>query len=1219
MSTSFVADPKRDASACIRGYVFQVEVTIANWLTLPEGSQLFLESGEDIDIVSDTNGRTLIQVRDRKRRVTISSTLGFVARSYASVLANPGWSLEFLFHSSSPGGAKTPRSNSNVEIRDWNAVRTSPANDHSEFHSALRRLVKTRVKPKYLGKKEWDSFVSFVLNGTYEELMRFVGSVQYSVGTGDLSAVASANLSALRTGFSNQAPAESIHERLFYAVFKELSSAGSKVLTREKLLALLSRSDTEAEKGEATAIRQLLSDQGVRLLDLETRVSTLETTSRRESSHKSTEEYIRLLQTYRDAFVFAYGPLCDNLVSFDVRFPEDSEPIEKAVVRALSGENLNFLGPSGCGKTLASYKIATDFCVQGGIAVVLPAVNYSGDVRQVLDAEVSELDVPSFRSLLEACSETQGRLLLVVDGYNECAPHRRSNLIRSVAAIVRQSKGSVVITSQVPIERRDLLTVTQVDVPTPSSTTKAKICTQITGQKAISDGVLALLESVSSGLEARIVGELGSQLVIGSSRFAILDSYVRRLLGDLASHGITVLSEFARALVERISFSLSQPDFDRLAVAMGFKTEALSCLCRFRFIVERGTRVSFGHELFFRAFDAESVVRQANGDPSILMNALSTPVHKDSAAMIVGAIDNEGLLISLLPQISDQSILESCISGECGLLAKRWVEREIVKVIERVGEEISGLVFELKEDAWMGLSVVEQSLLPLTSQEHSLLAICALRAKDGYYFDDILSAVGSMDRKLSSELSRLSAEARERELKLPIRSALFGNMYVFARGPGIGNLVRSIESGFPFRSCSEHGTEVILEQFQRDDLTPGQLYLLLGLARHHLRETALIAPRLPQLFEQHWRFAPYHLRLDLVQTAGYCRNAGEADRLTLIDTLNSLDNSSGSLGISSTIVDALKSLGALDEDEANYTAIVRDKLKELLTKPDNSEMQDAAAGIWTCQFDHPYESAFNEAIQELSSDDQSTFLIMAARGINDENMFASLLIQEIGDRRLTEASPVVARWLRPPKENSFMPQESINLFYTSYVVMAQLRSELTDEEFSPATPVDLAFAFCGRALYWLCRDDLNIDTRRSHSIIWVSSLGTLRPAAAVFALSSISEAGNARREMAGFGFDHDSLVLAIPGTFPVAILAICKNMLLSGDWRSTEPRVFVMEKRLHFAVRLLGHYGDREDLLLLRSLAIDPELGSTALRAIGEIELRSETRAETANDQIPRS
>ena len=70
----------RDAWATIRGYVYQVAVTIARWLELLPGEELHLECGEDIDKVSralatsaDEQSRLLEQVKHRERSLSLRS------------------------------------------------------------------------------------------------------------------------------------------------------------------------------------------------------------------------------------------------------------------------------------------------------------------------------------------------------------------------------------------------------------------------------------------------------------------------------------------------------------------------------------------------------------------------------------------------------------------------------------------------------------------------------------------------------------------------------------------------------------------------------------------------------------------------------------------------------------------------------------------------------------------------------------------------------------------------------------------------------------------------------------------------------------------------------------------------------------------------------------------------------------------------------------------
>ncbi len=77
MST-FTTQRDRDAWNTIRGYVYQVDLTIERWLNLQPGQTLELECGEDIDIVSrsltatpEERQRLLEQVKHRVSSITL--------------------------------------------------------------------------------------------------------------------------------------------------------------------------------------------------------------------------------------------------------------------------------------------------------------------------------------------------------------------------------------------------------------------------------------------------------------------------------------------------------------------------------------------------------------------------------------------------------------------------------------------------------------------------------------------------------------------------------------------------------------------------------------------------------------------------------------------------------------------------------------------------------------------------------------------------------------------------------------------------------------------------------------------------------------------------------------------------------------------------------------------------------------------------------------------
>jgi len=64
------ANPRRDAWSAIRGFYYQIQLTVQRWLELSPHDQLFCERGEDIEVIRAALGGapTLEQVFEQVRR-----------------------------------------------------------------------------------------------------------------------------------------------------------------------------------------------------------------------------------------------------------------------------------------------------------------------------------------------------------------------------------------------------------------------------------------------------------------------------------------------------------------------------------------------------------------------------------------------------------------------------------------------------------------------------------------------------------------------------------------------------------------------------------------------------------------------------------------------------------------------------------------------------------------------------------------------------------------------------------------------------------------------------------------------------------------------------------------------------------------------------------------------------------------------------------------------
>ena len=732
-------------------------------------------------------------------------------------------------------------------------------------------------------------------------------------------------------------------------------------------------------------------------------------------------------------------------------------------------------GPSGCGKTLLAGQAGRHFFQNGGVAVTIPVKYYSGDMNAVLNREFGLQSGVSAATALGAARRLNRPLLFVVDGYNECATPDRPPLTQAIAALARKYEANLLVTSQCPLVRCDLLPLHPVEVPPATPETKTAIALNVTGGDALHNDQVHLLDAVATGLEARLIGEAGQQLGRGSSRYALFDAFARKRLDDMASDGIRLLSQVAGRLSERVAFSMSVRDLDRLmdrdrephATAARLQTVGL--------LTQRGDRISFAHEMFFHAFAAENVIRRAAGRSAEVLTALASPHHHaDCKAFIIGAIDDDFLRDQVLEGLTDAQSIAACIAGACGRAAREWAEARCGALWKRLRAESLGASFRISDQGWMNVAFEEATLTAWTGLERAVLAALPQRIVEGHYLDEVLDTIGVLDRRIAEERARLRDEARER--KIALRSALFANAYVLqsVAVPGITRTCTHLHVGF-YRVTSDAVTQLIQRILERGGLSAGQVYMILMLSRG----TDIAAPLITQALETHWTDAPYHLRLELLHAAQTCRRTNESDRSALIAAVEALPQP-GHVFISSTIVEVLQCLGALEDSEREHVAVVREEVRECLANPEDANRCAMAWGLYSAQFDHPYCGAYCEVIAGLLENERKTLLTMAANGVGDTAFRPAPLLIELASFGDPGVGDSIARWTALPSTDSFMPQDGVAVFLVAHIVLARFGCPLPHRLSEANGHSAEALAACGTILFWLNRIDCH-ETARRHA------------------------------------------------------------------------------------------------------------------------------------------
>jgi hypothetical protein len=286
---SFRYNVERDAYATIAGFVLQVDLTLLRWLNLDDLETLELECAEDIDTVgrdiraAASQGKRLSeQIKRRQANITLRSpvSLEALANFADHRSANPEWSLRFRLLTTAKIGREQHWQGDLEGIALWEAIRAGDLADDAREAAVqqVRALLLGSTAPDRISQATWQIFHAVVQSETH--FSDFIGDFEWSTSADDYPAVeAKTRAGLIQAGFaSDEEQAHGLSDRLFAFLFRTLSQAGPKRLTRAQLLAEISRStQSQADLQLVGLIRSELAELAVRMASAEGRITALET------------------------------------------------------------------------------------------------------------------------------------------------------------------------------------------------------------------------------------------------------------------------------------------------------------------------------------------------------------------------------------------------------------------------------------------------------------------------------------------------------------------------------------------------------------------------------------------------------------------------------------------------------------------------------------------------------------------------------------------------------------------------------------------------------------------------------------------------------------------------------------------------------------------------------------------------------------------------------
>lgn len=291
----------RDAWSTIRGFVYQVDLTILRWLSLKDNETLELERGEDIDIINrDFNNkeisRELEQVKHRESNVSLNqeSIIEILFNFFLHKTNNPKLQLLFRFVTNSK--YTTERPSLFIEgkggIEAWQELsKTTNVDLDDERLLIIKKHLLSKIQGRIIDDKEkikheevenqkqWNEFKAYVDNSS--NLLKFIQDFEWSTnnqGSEEISKILKEKIIKVSPN-SDLKSIDTIYSRLFLFVFKLLTKESIKKLDSNDLKTQMSLPQLSTEDGNLLAfLNQLLKETEERVSTLEekTALNTLE-------------------------------------------------------------------------------------------------------------------------------------------------------------------------------------------------------------------------------------------------------------------------------------------------------------------------------------------------------------------------------------------------------------------------------------------------------------------------------------------------------------------------------------------------------------------------------------------------------------------------------------------------------------------------------------------------------------------------------------------------------------------------------------------------------------------------------------------------------------------------------------------------------------------------------------------------------------------------------
>lgn len=864
------------------------------------------------------------------------------------------------------------------------------------------------------------------------------------------------------------------------------------------------------------------------------------------------------------------------------------------------GRGMILEGEPGVGKTVLSHNLASRLSCEGIPFVEVEAKYFAGDLELMIDRFLRSIGSPGQDSLFKSCHAKGLRVILLIDGMNECPREHLRKLGQEIDFLVNTRRGVPLLSSQISCDT--ILTTLEVyELSIPSIDEKRSIASSHGRLSREADGLLTLART---GLEASIVGKIATQAPEPKSRAELFSRYVNERLGEdaIGIDARDVLRCLASAIHERLALVAPRAELQRMVLSRSRPGDIQARIASSGLLTESFESISFSHELW-RDFFAGEALALVQSDPRAFAAELSREVNAELAPFALG-FATELQARNAVAGLGTASLLD-CILGRSGPAAAGAARVRCERALTHLESVIAtfDIDWSPRSGDWRGCFLVPDDTAPFDLPALRAVGYQLARSKSG-----ILRMLEIIER-VDQHIEVLRRQRRMAGSTLP-RSVSFAQVYLGFAAPAplqaLLNFVDNIQlpaklSRLPLAdyTLQEEVCVEVMNLLQNNGLTLGQYYFVIRLSnvsRWGGIDFARGAPsdidhEILSLVKRLWSEAPYHLQIELLEAFKgviFRRRGDNEMRRVAQDFCEKILSSTDNPFLNVEVWEILDDL----KDRGNEIDLERVELKilEILSSEPSPDVYRAAYQAWIQQMDGPYQRAYGDAIYSLPRKQRGRLEELAFMSLQEPALFDLILVEQAVAKPRPEFEPVFRRLAVPPVKAVFR-QDATRAFLLAAVGLRRLDAEVPIAD-APAKEVAawwaLAEIFCEMFSFgapnqgrihqaWSRLCEPLIDDA-------IEPIGDILSASAV---------------------DRESGVLQVSAIreYTAELRRIAQHHLSKYE-DTGEKQEWQRNGCLQTAITLIGAYGEKEDLELLRRFVDHSSCARAAIEAIKALQMK---------------